>query len=79
MENNMKTPETVEVKKGIVTKVKESVSKIPAPVKKGVKIGSIVVGTLIGAAILGKHVSVDTPDNTDEEEDDEKEEVSPFD
>lgn len=76
MENMNQNPKTnEEVKVGIMTKVKTKIEKIPAPVRKGIKIGGIVLGTLAGAAILGKHVSVDT--KPEDEEDDEEEET-PF-
>lgn len=77
MENMNQNPETnnEEVKVGLKTKVKAKIEKIPAPVRKGIKIGGIVLGTLAGAAILGKHVSVDTKP---EDEEDDEEEVTPF-
>lgn len=85
MENNMnQTPETVEEKVGIFTKVKTGIKsvgdKIPAPVKKVLKIGTIVGGVVITTAILGKHVDIDTgtPDDETDPEEEEKKEETPF-
>lgn len=81
--NTNQTPETVEEKVGIFTKVKTGIKsvgdKIPTPVKKVLKIGTIVGGVVITTAILGKHVDLDTG-NTDGEviDPEEDEEEKPF-